>query len=586
MNLLPLGAVPIMSSALQVLNEIVADRKAKTNPHIEDDEFFEWFAAEQVLRHMRLIPSSLDEGIIGKGDDGGIDATYLFVNGRLLTGDVTAEDLEHYKKNVVIDWIIIQATREASFKEDVLPKIQQTLTDIFDLNQNQKILRKSYNAGVVEMAERFRLTRRHLQSVGAEINVHIFYACKGDTAQIHHKIQIQKQRLQQLVVSNIPGTSACTVTPMGARELADLASKAPQTKRDLVCAELFLVSGGYIGFVSLEKYFEFISDKKELLRYLFESNVRDYLEDVDVNNDIKESLKTPTGEDFWMLNNGITVLADSVIPTADKTLVIDDPQIVNGLQTSEEIFNYCIGNPNPAHLQRRVMVRVITSTSSDSQDRIIKATNRQTGITAAQLHATEQVHRDIERVFPANGMYYDRRKKYWQYKDKPKDQVIGIQDLSQALIAIYEQRPDTARARPGDAFSKKKKELYSHLYDPTNHLNFYVNCAVLQRRVEEYLSSMKVPRGEANDLRFYASMASAVLLAGKIKPSAEQIALFNPKGAPELLKKACDLAHQAYVECGKDEDAAKGTKMLPALKTLLEKAVGGQQGAKEKGSGV
>ena len=564
-----------MSRALEVLNEIIADRKKKTNPDIEDDDFFELFAAEQVLRHLRLVSSSLDDGITGQGDDGGIDAAYLFVNGRLLSGDLTPDDLEHYKKNVVLDWIIVQAKREDSFKEDALPKIQQTLTDIFDLRQDAKTLRKSYNASVVEMAERFRLARRHLQAVGAQINVHVFYACKGDTGEIHQKIKdAQKSRLENMVTSTIPGSSTCEVIFMGARELADLASKAPQTKRPLICADLFIVPGGYICLVSLDQYFSFISEKGELLRYLFESNVRDYLEDVDVNNDIRESLRTPSGEDFWILNNGITILAENVIPTAEKSLIIDDPQIVNGLQTSEEIFNYCNSKPNPDHLRRRVMVRVITSTSPDSQDRIIKATNRQTGITAAQLHATEQVHRDIERIFPGNGLYYDRRKKYWQYKDKPKDQLVGIQELSQALIAVFEQRPDTARARPGDAFSKKKEALYRKLYDAQNPLDLYVNCALIQKIVEASLRAAKTPRGTANDIRFYGSMALSVLVTGSIKPNAAALAAIDRKQLFPLLGEAVRLAFDAYNANGADEDAAKGPKMLQTLNDLLDKKLG------------
>jgi hypothetical protein len=562
------------AAALQVVNEIVEDRKQKTNPDMEDDDFFELFSAEQVLRHMRLVASSTNEGIMaksGKGDDGGIDAAYIFVNGKLLTGDLTADDFEPYKKNVVLDWVLVQATRETSFKEDVLPKMRHTVEEILDVSIDPKTLRKSYNAAIVEMGARFRIARRQLQSVGAEINVLIFYACKGDTTQIHPKITAQKSQTEQAVTALIPGSTKCEVIPMGARELADLASKAPPTKRPLKCDDLFIIKGGFICLASLDQYFAFITDKGELQRYLFESNVRDYLEDVDVNNDIRDSLKTPTEEDFWMLNNGITIIAEEVVPTSDKTLIINDPQIVNGLQTSEEIFNYAIGSPNPEHLKRRVMVRVITSTASDSQDRIIKATNRQTGVTAAQLHATEQVHRDIEHIFPSHGLFYDRRKKHWRYRDKPGDQVISIQELSQALMAVFEQRPDTARARPGDVFSKKNKELYGRLYDAKNPLPFYANCALLAKISEKYMRAQKIERGVANDLRFYMAMALAILLTETMTPTAEQLSKLTPSSAlPTIQQQAYRLARQAYDANGADEDAAKGPKMLVTLRELLE----------------
>lgn len=576
MNAFPVRTEIDMDSALQVLNEILEDEKQKTNSDMEDDDFFELFSAEQVLRHMRLIPSSINDGIVGKGNDGGIDSAYIFVNGKMLTGDIKPEDLDHYQKNVVLDWVITQATRESSFKEDVLQKIQLTLGDILDLALATKDLRKSYNAGVVEMAERFRVAKRKLQLVGVEVNVNVFYACKGDTSRIDKKIgEAQKPRLEKSVVTNIPGTTTCKVTFMGARELADLASKIPPTKRTLECEELFYVSGGYVCFVALDKYSQFISDNGTLLRYLFESNVRDYLEDVDVNKEIKDSLGKPTGEDFWMLNNGITIIAEGAVPGQSKTLVVDDPQIVNGLQTSEEIFNYASTLPNPEHLKRRVMVRVITSTAPDSQDRIIKATNRQTGITAAQLHATEQVHRDIEKIFPSNGLFYDRRKKYWQYKTKPKAQVISIQDLSQALMAIFEQRPDTARARPGDVFSKKKADLYQKLYDPKNPPDLYVNCATILRMSEHYLRDNKMPRGAANDLRFYLAMAFSVLLAKSLEPTADQLAKLAPKGAgAQVMDSAYALAYLAYTDTGEDEDAAKGPKMLTRLIELLKEELG------------
>src|ERR1700744_2894090 len=96
-----------MDAALQVINEILGDLKRKTSPTMSDADFLEVFSAEQVLRYLRLTPSSLEDGITGDGDDGGIDAAYIFVNGRLITGDVKPEDFEHYKKNVALDWVII-----------------------------------------------------------------------------------------------------------------------------------------------------------------------------------------------------------------------------------------------------------------------------------------------------------------------------------------------------------------------------------------------------------------------------------------------------------------------------------------------
>ncbi|GAI16788.1 unnamed protein product, partial [marine sediment metagenome] len=66
---------------------------------------------------------------------------------------------------------------------------------------------------------------------------------------------------------------------------------------------------------------------------LFEANVRDYQGKVEVNKAIGNTLLSAYSEDFWWLNNGVTVVA-SQASLSGKTLVVEDPQIVNGLQTS------------------------------------------------------------------------------------------------------------------------------------------------------------------------------------------------------------------------------------------------------------
>jgi hypothetical protein len=65
-------------------------------------------------------------------------------------------------------------------------------------------------------------------------------------------------------------------------------------------------------------------------RYL-EPNVRDYQgRSNPVNKGIRTTLENPaTSEDFWWLNNGITILATGCGITGDR-LKIDNPEIVNG----------------------------------------------------------------------------------------------------------------------------------------------------------------------------------------------------------------------------------------------------------------
>ena len=128
----------------------------------------------------------------------------------------------------------------------------------------------------------------------------------------------------------------------------------------------------------------------------------------------------------------------------NKRLTLENPQIVNGHQTSVEIFEHF--RSTPGEEKRSVLVRVIEPSSEDSHQRIIRATNSQTSIPIAFLRATEEIHRNIEDYFKSNGFYYDRRKNSYSNEGKPRDKIVGVPTLAQAVMAILLGRPNDARA--------------------------------------------------------------------------------------------------------------------------------------------
>jgi len=345
------------SNPRRVLDEILeAHRQLYVG--VEEAEHFELFVAEQVLRAYKPERVEIDSGKVSGGDDGQIDSVYCFVNGNLLSGDVTDSDLVDYRKSVVLDLIIIQTKREDSFKETVIQKMHDTVSDFFDLNKSLEQLGKLYNSELISAIERFRTARKLVATRFPTINVEVFYATKGDTSDIGHKLHDRANGLKQSVLSASPSQTHVNVTFLGAGELVRIASRPPKTERILKHTQLLMAggAGGYICLANLKSYRDFITETDEMLYSLFESNVRDYNPDLEVNREIQDSLKHPTAEDFWWLNNGITIIAAKVQPSADS-LTIDEPQIVNGLQTSQEIFNYFRDNPSAE--EHRVLSRFL-----------------------------------------------------------------------------------------------------------------------------------------------------------------------------------------------------------------------------------
>ena len=75
---------------------------------------------------------------------------------------------------------------------------------------------------------------------------------------------------------------------------------------------------GYVGLVRLSSFRTFLAEDEDpnaLAERIFESNVRGFVPESPVNDEIAESLKHPADEpNFWLLNNGVTIIASSVAP--------------------------------------------------------------------------------------------------------------------------------------------------------------------------------------------------------------------------------------------------------------------------------
>ena len=84
---------------------------------------------------------------------------------------------------------------------------------------------------------------------------------------------------------------------------------------------------------------------------------------------------------------------------------------------------------------RCILVRVITSTE-ERHDHIIKATNSQTVVPISSLRSTDPIHKKIESHLKKYDLFYDRRKSYYRNADKPRNKIVQISQLAQAVMTI------------------------------------------------------------------------------------------------------------------------------------------------------
>lgn len=561
-----------------ILEKILAERQKERASALDESSFFEFFSAEQVLKEYDLSDEEISSGIVDGMDDGGIDSIYVVINGELLQEDT---DLENFKKNIHIDVIVVQSKLTNGFSEDAIDKLSSTTKDLFDLSKPIADFKQLYNAPLLKIAEQFRNAYQGLAARFPKLKISYYYSSKGDEASIHPKVRIRAEKLKQSIQKTFSSVE-CTFEFLTDEKLVERARRGPTTSFSLQLAESPISPSGsstgdaaFICLVSLPNYYKFITDPDgKIRRGIFEANVRDYQGKNTVNDQIQATLKDKQEEDFWWLNNGITVIASKATQTA-KELTIESPEIVNGLQTSTEIHAFFSENPDAQNNEsRNLLVRVIIPKVAASRDRIIRATNSQTAIPPASLRATDPIHRNLEEYLRAFNFYYDRRKNFYKNEGKPMSRIISIPRLAQAVQAILLSRPDAARARPSSLMNKD--DDYSKLFNLDYPLQVYLACIEIIEAVDKYLSNHpdNLPATEKNNIKFYIAMSVAWLACDHLKPNAKQIAdLAGQAITDEILNKAYALVKDDYTKLGGTDQVAKGTDMPRSIIQSLESQI-------------
>jgi len=494
-----------------ILDITIKQKKDELASDYSDADFFEIFTFDQLLKNYELSYEDLCYGKVGQGDDGGIDGFFFFINGDLIKEEVNSED---FKRKPILDVFVIQSKRTATFTEDVFQNINTTVQNIFDLGKDMTCLASLYNSDLLERVNIFRNSYLNLVSKHPHLNIHYFYANKGDTSNIHIKIESEAKLVKENT-KKFFSSSSVKLGFYGAKELLELSRIEKTYTLSLNYIESVLSKGkdNYVLLANLKDYYSFTIDEDSNLRtYIFESNVRDFQNYIEVNKDIRETLLSQTPLDFWWLNNGITILA-SKATVAGKTITLDDVQIINGLQTTHCIYDYFINkSQNKEELTdldktRSILIKIIIIDDDElARDKIIKATNFQTNIPPASLKATEKIHHDIEDFFKENDLYYDRRKNYYKNIGKPINKIVSIPYLAQCLNTILRKEPHVSRSRP--ASLAKNKEIYDQLFSETIRPSIYLFCARLFKKIEarfkEQLEDFTTQ--EKRNLRFHISM--------------------------------------------------------------------------------
>lgn len=243
-----------------------------------------------------------------------------------------------------------------------------------------------------------------------------------------------------------------------------------------------------LGILKLRELTQFVTKNRD---YVFESNIRQWIQfKTTVNKGLRETLQN-NPEKFFYYNNGITIVVSDFEENKENELLLHAPQIVNGAQTSNAILDHAKRTRN---MEGCMTVTIIKADDEQDQNNITKYRNSQNAVRGKDLVSLMDFHKSIKSQLKNLGYFYeiqagsfDSKTKshqaeyvgdssYNNYLPEKHKKVIVAKDAIQALVAGVEQRPTEAYSSPAqflprgskydDVFNENLKDDYRILLYP------------------------------------------------------------------------------------------------------------------------
>ena len=519
--------------ALNATQEIVEhqfdDYHKKNYPKLDRGAAFLRFGVQLALKNFKLDQGEIEKSIVDGKYDGGIDSFHIVLNRtESITPDTpglsTNKPTGSMQDGAPLDVVVVQSKSGTSWDHDAIWKLNESLKKILRSSVSLKQLSEiPLNEAVVGQANSLRRIEKKTVLRNPRRTFTVMLMANAPEGSIHKHLENSRDALKETLKEGLPYDTEVVVELVGAEGIDQMIRQEPEfdgllTFTKAPIRETRGTSRAFLGLVEIDEYLKFLrrDDSNILQDELFTVNVRDFAgPNTPVNRAIRTTLSEDSSTAFWWMNNGITVLADEASEPMNESWLLKNPQIVNGLQTSQVIHEADLENLMTEDRRKEtLLVRIVTEKDSSIRESIITGTHNQTTVRSLQLYANDEVQHRIEAYLLSKGWYYERRK--WQYRNKsvPASRIRGMNELAQAVIAVHLLRPDTARARPGTLLGTDAG--YKSVFSEDAPDRLYSKSLDLMASIEDYLRTAEaesISTDNTND-RFYLASGYVVLSLG------------------------------------------------------------------------
>ena len=431
----------------------------------------------------------LDSVCVGGGQDTGIDGIGVRINGRLVASKEDVKQLLEISKKIDIEFVFIQSKMQEHFDSSEFNTAGLGVKDFFSkepkLPCNDAV--NEYRALKDYLYEDDEVLRK----IQHNPSVSFYYVAMGPLPVDEHFKGVKKMIEDELRNNTDCYFEDVRVELVGGKQILAYCRELENNftvqlnTNDIIPLTVpgnDRIKKAYI-FTCYAREFMKILSKEDgtIRRSLFNDNVRDYLgAKGSVNREIKETIAT-SPEMFSLCNNGITIVCSEFDQIKDKLVKIENPQIVNGCQTSNTLFE----NSSEVGFDKvQLVVRIICTEDVEITNRVVRGTNKQNQVLDEAFEATKPYHQNLELYFNSiqDGLvrlYYERRSK--QYSFNPlitKYQIVNLRILTQTFVAVFLDSPHIAHrheAKLLEEFCQDPRRIYTDKHDPI----IYYACASL-----------------------------------------------------------------------------------------------------------
>ncbi len=184
---------------------------------------------------------------------------------------------------------------------------------------------------------------------------------------------------------------------------------------------------------------------------LFDANVRDFQKSKNLSEKIITSIKTNPKE-FHIYHNGLTFSCSRIEKRRGDAFLIQNPQIINGCQTVNTIYDKYEDNIDDRVLSEATILCRFYALENKDIEKVCEATNTQIKISLWDLRTNDEIQKVIE--YGLNSKDYDYKRKVTKGNKKNR---FFITDLAQWIYSCQFEEPAAAKNKKSELFNVLRK---------------------------------------------------------------------------------------------------------------------------------